>query len=246
MSLDNIPKSLSDFFIQKKVLEILHPDIPPIQFLQYDVDHFSDQFYSFYEIQKPPSWSSWIIKRKAQFLAGRLACCSSLQALDINETLVLSGENREPIWPENSLGSISHTKNFSIATTINSAMIPALGIGVDIEEMIDENELEKIKKIILITNDFTLFDKKSNLTDQQLLTLIFSCKESFFKAAYPNAGRYFDFNTVSIKLIDFKSQQVIVKSEITLSDQITAGNEYKVLFEFLDIGIPVVITYCQL
>ncbi len=236
---------LSDFFTQQMQLELCDLYSPPVQLTRYDIDHYSDQLYPAFDIDYPHQYEQWATKRKAQFLAGRLSARESLRAIGITETSIPSGAHREPIWPEGVFGSISHADGFSLSTVMRCEMPSILGIGLDVQTIINNKEAEAIKESILSPRDHELLENKvDGLSDNQLLTLIFSAKESFFKAAYKNVGHYFDFNIVSVKDLDVEYQQMTLVCETTLSDEITTSNEYPVFVDILEIDTPVVITHC--
>ena len=236
---------LSGFFTEQLQLDLSGLFSPPIQLIRYDIDHYSEQLYAAFQIDPPPQWEQWVVKRKAQFLAGRLAARESLRTIGITEQTIPTGINREPVWPENVLGSISHADGFSVAAVVRSKTQYIQGIGLDVQTIFNSEETKSIKESILTpTDNMFLEDKVKGLTDNQLLTLIFSAKESFFKAAYKNVGHYFDFDVVSVKSLDVKYQQMTLECETHLSDEITIRNEYPVFVDILELESPVVITYC--
>lgn len=66
------------------------------------------------------------------------------------------------------------------------------------------------------------------------LTIVFSAKESFFKACYPEVGRYFDFDAVDVTLVDPRRQLVELTLHETLSPRLLAGLVCQVNFRFFN------------
>ena len=77
------------------------------------------------------------------------------------------------------------------------------GIGVDIERGV---KLELQDKI-LTDEEYSFFDFK-DISQESILGLIFSFKESIFKAVYPTVRRMFYFKDARISKIDFNSKKI--------------------------------------
>ena len=219
----------------------------PIHLLEYRPEFYHSQTYAQFEIEKPKLLSQWIPKRQAQFLAGRVA---AKQALSLNSIQVMPkhvgiGNTREPIWPAAFLGSISHTGHTSIASVCKKNKTPA-GLGIDIQETISQQLQSQISSTVLTYNDCQWFTKRLNHFHKSLLfTLIFSAKESFFKAAFISVGQYFDFIDVSIIAIDTEKQQLTLKTNKNLSPEIKNGFEANIAYSLPELSSNRVITACH-
>lgn len=240
-----INTTICDFFIQQEQLELNDFISPKVQLMRYNPAAYSDELYRQFHIHQPLQANLWADKRKAQYLAGRLAARESLRAINspASEQPIPTGHHREPMWPTNVLGSISHAEGFSVATTTHKNLT-CHGIGLDIQSIVSDEDLELITPAVLTEKDRKLYENNNTgLTSRQLFTLIFSAKESFFKAAYGSVREYFDFNAISICDIDVEYQQIIVSCEKDLCDEIVTQNEYPIFVDILEIGEPVVMTY---
>jgi enterobactin synthetase component D len=80
------------------------------------------------------------------------------------------------------------------AVSKNSSL---LGVGIDFE-VIGRAKLE-LARYIRSAEDLKTHQ---TLSDKDLLTLIFSAKESLYKALYPSAKRFFGFETAALREID--------------------------------------------
>jgi 4'-phosphopantetheinyl transferase EntD len=181
-----------------------------VELIQYDPDKYSRQLFSAHNIQQPEQLSEWVTKRQAQFLAGRIAARNALQAINSKqENTVINigiGTHREPLWPKNIMGSISHDGDIAIAT---AAQQNRGGIGLDIQTVFNQQETQQYRKLILSQSDQTFFQKgNSGMSESQLMTLIFSAKESFFKAVFDHVKEYFDFNDVCITSFNGQTGQL--------------------------------------
>ncbi len=220
-------------FIQKQQLLQFDDCCQPVQAIQYNPGEYSKELFSNYHIQPPSQLDEWVEKRQAQFLAGRIAARYALNTIKLKQdkTYIGIGTHREPIWPDGIAGSISHYKNiaFAIAKQQKTG-----GLGLDIQTIFDDRQTHKIIKLILSPSDQVLFETGiSGLSGNQLATLIFSAKESFFKAVFKQVGDYFDFNVVSIKSLDVQAGLITLSSDIDLSETIKPENTVNIVFKIL-------------
>lgn len=136
-----------------------------------------------------------IEKRKREFTLGRGAARKALEGLGIYNTAVGKGNRREPLWPEGICGAISHTDGYAVAAV--ALKHDVIGLGIDIENVCENQKLNIVEKIALqdekkwITEDIAL----SNLRT----VLLFSAKETVFKALYPLCNTFLDYSSVSLK-----------------------------------------------
>ncbi len=70
------------------------------------------------------------------------------------------------------------------------------------------------------------------LSLQVALTIAFSAKESFYKAAYATVGRIFDFSAVQVKELDARKQRLTLVLNEDLSDQFCRGRVCDARFTF--------------
>ena len=72
-------------------------------------------------------------KRLADFSTGRYCAIKALEQLGINNSIIPIGKDREPIWPEGIVGSISHCDSLTGAIVAKSS--DHISLGLDIEEI---------------------------------------------------------------------------------------------------------------
>lgn len=173
--------------------------------IDYRLENYKDSLYQRFDILIPENIKSFAIKRKADYLAGRLCAQLALKQLGNSNTQIKTGKNREPIWPKNIKGSISHTSRYALAVISNCKK--SQGIGIDIERYITIETIEEIESLIITAKEKTLM-QSTNFDYCRLFTIIFSIKESFFKAAFHLVGQYFDFDTVEVCKIDIENSVV--------------------------------------
>lgn len=126
-------------------------------------------------------------------------------------------QDRSPVFPSDVVGSFSHSQDHvSTAMALQSHM---RSVGIDIETL--GRFKPKMSEVIQNNRDLKSSDF---LSDDQLGTLIFSAKESFFKLLYPLVRKYFYFSDAAIVDISLSSQ---ILSDIN-GHRISKWGEFKV------------------
>ncbi|MBC7713429.1 MAG: 4'-phosphopantetheinyl transferase superfamily protein [Rhizobacter sp.] len=149
--------------------------------------------------------------RKEEFILGRLCASKAYEMLTTKELLSLQSlQSRAPLWPDDVVGSITHDKNFVGAAVAKKSDL--IGVGIDFEEM-------GRTKMELSSHIRSAGDLKSHpeFSDVELLTLIFSTKETLYKALYPSVQKFFGFEDAALRSVD-KANGVF---EIELLTQLT-------------------------
>ncbi|WP_414896716.1 4'-phosphopantetheinyl transferase family protein [Rhodovulum sp. YEN HP10] len=126
-------------------------------------------------------------RRSAEFRAGRLAAAAASASLTGMPCLAGRGADGAPHWPAGLTGSISHAAGQALALVGSSAQ--RVGLGVDIEGPLSPQVAAEIAPVALTPGERACFG-----TDPVWVGLIFSAKESLFKALSPRIGRRFDFD----------------------------------------------------
>lgn len=142
----------------------------------------------------PTSLHAASAKRQRDFLAGRFCAMRALQSAGLVPIQEIGiAESGLPRWPDGWTGSISHSKGIAVAAVANKTLCCALGI--DVEERIDQHIANEISSQISSPEELLLLDTFELPT---ALTIIFSAKESLYKALYPFANRFFDFSAARV------------------------------------------------
>lgn len=197
---------------------------------EFNRELYNDHLFANLAIKLPESLNKAVVKRRAEFLAGRYCAAKSLQQWGINNGTLEVGKHRNPLWPESIIGSISHCGSQAVAIT--GRRDQALGVGIDIEEEIASETVEKIQRQILSEEEIALIAQHS-AKKTLLFTLAFSLKESFFKAAYPTVAEYFDFDAVSLVAINWQERTMSLRIDTTLHEKLNRGMLIQGSFQLL-------------
>ncbi len=180
-----------------------HPDIR-VYTCQYKAEKFCDDIYEKLTFDEPDCIRKAVTKRRAEFLAGRIAAMVALESLDVCEVGVATGMHRNPIWPNGYVGSISHTSERAIAVVAPEGSVTY--VGIDHEAIIPMNVATKIAPQILTSEEIQLF-YQMNISFDLFCTIVFSVKESVFKAIYPKIEMYINFSEARVTEISFEHRQ---------------------------------------
>lgn len=197
---------------------------------KFDVAQYSDAHFYNYNIPFHSSLLNAVPKRRAEFLAGRYCAQQALLKLGVQNTFVGIGKNRNPVWPPDIVGSISHDKDNAIAIVKPETSSDSI-VGVDVERWIGQNDLLDIEKMIVNKDEFRLL-MKAELNVTQAITLGFSAKESFFKATYKIVKEYFGFEEAQITEIYKSPHGGYLKLNISdyLKTKLPGRTEFKVSY----------------
>lgn len=132
--------------------------------------------------------------RQREYLTGRKLVRIGLKSLNISDFALIPNIDRSPRWPEPIVGSITHSSTIcAIALGLRANY---RGIGIDIQETgIVKSE---IWPLFCSSEDLNILESSAEQDRQSLASLIFSAKESYFKARFPLDSTWLDFRDLSI------------------------------------------------
>lgn len=186
----------------------------------FDPARFGPRAWGDAGLQLPEALSRAVPKRQGEFLAGRLAAHQALLEQGIACHEVGIGADRAPVWPAGFEGSISHTVLGSVGVALCAVRPGSAGIGLDMEAWLDEGEALRLWPVIADEGEWGRL-ARSSLGEARALTLLFSAKESLFKALYPRVGRYFDFLDASCLCL--REGEITLALKTPLSGSLPAG-----------------------
>ncbi|MCC4264135.1 4'-phosphopantetheinyl transferase superfamily protein [Oceanimonas baumannii] len=143
----------------------------------------------------PPGLQQAVPKRRAEFMAGRLCAGEALWKLSGQRQIPAMGPARAPCWPSGFTGSISHSDTHAAALVARSQDYDALGL--DIEPCLTDEKATALIPALLTANEQARLTSPSSRLGYTV-TLVFSLKESLYKALYPLTGRHFYFEDAEI------------------------------------------------
>ena len=122
-------------------------------------------------------------KKREEFISKKLLL---IEMFDSKYLSLFNNTNGNIIWPKGWIGSLSHKDKWVIAAIKKDKKSV---LGVDIEKKISDFRKFRISKKMMTKNELIEFGYKK-------ADLIFSLKESFYKALYPIIKEWFSFKDV--------------------------------------------------
>ena len=177
---------------------------------RFALPSYQDKLFSEYNINLPGSMQKAVPKRRAEFLAGRYCSQQALAAAGHPAQVVGIGEKRNPLWPTGILGAISHAQQYAVAL-VAPKQAGLQGIGIDIEKRVAKEQAQSLQTQIMSAAEIALVQQlaaTTPLSPALLFTLVFSAKESFFKAAFPTVQAYFGFEAVALQGIELEQSRL--------------------------------------
>lgn len=138
--------------------------------------------------------------RDREHYLGRECAKKGLMKLGFNDTIVKSGIHGEPIWPNNSIGSISHSKGHCFVAVAMKERFKAIGVDVEHFNRIKKASIGRI--VHPLESDFI----GDNL---ERATILFAIKEAFYKAQFLDSKIAMNFKDLAVKIkLDDSSAEV--------------------------------------
>jgi enterobactin synthetase component D len=220
--IDDLDNQFGRFFQAVGSLKL--PQAPWLDILhcRFDIAAYSDALFSHYGITFPIALSNSINKRRAEYFAGRFLCRQLLLARGL-PIQVASGHHRQPLWPEGWMGSITHSGDTALVAVAEDRSEHVLGL--DLENWLSPLQAAEIRNQVTVSGELERLN--SDWAPERLMTLVFSAKESLFKALYPKVKEYFDFNCAELLRLDQFSGRFTLGLRHTLARGLTAGQRFE-------------------
>ena len=136
------------------------------------------------------------VSRKEHYRSGRICAGEVLSKLGtIGQPVLRDPQTREPLWPEGISGTITHSGNWAAAAAGKTSDVS--GIGIDLEDL--ERQVDsRISRHVCIPEEQKWLQECGEDFLEQNLKIIFSAKESIFKAFFPYTRTYLHFHDARI------------------------------------------------
>ena len=134
-------------------------------------------------------------KRRREFATARGCARNALAALGVAAAPILPGERGAPRWPPGVVGSITHCAGYRAAAVARARDMLSIGVDAEPDEDLPDGVLAAV----------SLPGERARLRDLAAAApgtcwdrLLFSAKESVYKAWFPLTGRWLGFEDADI------------------------------------------------
>lgn len=131
-------------------------------------------------------------KRRAEFTTVRTCARRAMAQLGLPPAPLLSGPKREPLWPAGVVGSLTHCAGYRAAAVAWASDVTTVGIDAEPHEALPEGVLPRVS---LAAERARLRALPAGVHWDRLL---FSAKESIYKAWYPLARCWLGFEDARV------------------------------------------------
>ncbi|GGZ38845.1 4'-phosphopantetheinyl transferase family protein [Streptomyces poonensis] len=134
-------------------------------------------------------------KRRREFTAVRGCARRAMEKLGVPAQAILPGERGAPVWPAGLTGSMTHCEGYCAAALVRAADLASLGIDAEPHAPLPEGVQEAIA---LPAEEDRLRRLTAGRPGVHWDRLLFSAKESVYKAWFPLTGKWLDFAEADI------------------------------------------------
>jgi enterobactin synthetase component D len=200
--------------------------------LTLDNTPFDPALFALENVDRPLMIARSSPRRQAEFFFGRLAARIALSRCGVTGVDVWAGASREPVWPEQVAGSLTHCRGYAAAAVSRCSKRSA--IGIDLEHLATGEALEALRAVVLDEEERRWIETfGASIGAPWLVTLAFSAKESLYKAAFPTVGRFFGFE--SAKLAEWRPRENLLTLRVTenLAPKLPLGRIVEVSYDMV-------------
>ncbi|MGX1852344.1 4'-phosphopantetheinyl transferase family protein [Streptomyces sp. NPDC055299] len=140
--------------------------------------------------EEEPHVSRAVDKRVREFSAGRWCARRAMAGLGVPPVPVLPGPRGEPGWPAGLVGALTHCEGYAAAVVARSTEVLALGIDAEPAQPLPDGVLQAVA---LPGERAGLPHHPDGAPPLPWDRMLFSAKESVYKAWYPMTGRPLGF-----------------------------------------------------
>lgn len=134
--------------------------------------------------------------RRREFATGRACARAALARVGQSAVAVVPGPGGAPQWPEGIVGSISHCAGYRVAAVAPATAVVSLGIDAEPDEPLPNHGMLEV---------IASYDERDRLGQLAATTpgvswdrLLFSAKESVYKAWFPLTQRWLGFESADV------------------------------------------------
>ncbi len=136
-------------------------------------------------------------KRRREFTTGRACARRALAELGVEQQAIPTGPRGAPQWPGGIVGSITHCEGFRAGVAARQTELATIGIDAEVDAPLPDGLLA----------DIALPEERGRLEalarqapEVPWDRLLFSAKESVYKAWFPLAERWLGFEDASVTI----------------------------------------------
>lgn len=136
-------------------------------------------------------------KRRREFTTGRNCALRAVSSLGVTPSPILPGEGGAPRWPAGVVGSITHCAGYRTAAAALVSRMRTIGVDAEPNEELPNGVLDVVSTPVERARIRALAAQEPQVSWDRLL---FSAKESVYKAWFPLTRRWLGFEDADISV----------------------------------------------
>jgi 4'-phosphopantetheinyl transferase EntD len=136
-------------------------------------------------------------KRRREFVTARACARQALGQLGFPAQAIPSGEKGEPVWPEGVVGSITHCTGYRACALARASDLRTIGVDAEIDAPLPAGLL---LDVALPEERHRIFELEAVAPGISWDRLLFSIKESVYKAWFPLARQWLGFEDATVSI----------------------------------------------
>lgn len=138
-----------------------------------------------------------VTKRRREFATVRLCAREGLAQLGVEPAPILPGARGAPTWPSGIVGSMTHCDGYRAAAVARREAVMSVGIDAEPNLPLPEG----VETMIAVAEERSSLARiVRSHPDTAWPRVLFSAKESVYKACFPITGRWLDFKDCVVTL----------------------------------------------
>jgi 4'-phosphopantetheinyl transferase EntD len=125
-------------------------------------------------------------RRRRDFTAGRACARAALSALGFPPAALGARPERDPIWPDGVVGSITHTDGWVAAALAPAERFAGLGHDAEPEAPLDDDVIR-------------IVCRPGEPREPHAAKAVFCAKEAVYKAVFPSTREFLEFHDVEVR-----------------------------------------------
>ena len=145
--------------------------------------------------EEEPAVAKAVATRRAEFTTARACARDALTRLGLAAPAVPVGERRAPVWPDGVVGAITHCAGFRAAAVAWREQVRTVGLDAEPHTALPDGVLEAVSD----AGERALLERLAREQPEvRWDKILFSAKESVYKAWYPLTGRWLGFEDADL------------------------------------------------
>jgi 4'-phosphopantetheinyl transferase EntD len=138
-----------------------------------------------------------VLKRAQEFAAGRLCARRLLAEFGISDFPIEVADDRQPVWPDALVGSITHTDGLCAAVVAPRTCLRAVGLDSEAAGRVKP----ELWPSICVPSEIDWLQAQPQPEQSSAASLIFSAKEAFYKCQYSLVRERIGFHDVRVEVL---------------------------------------------